>query len=129
MAMDDIRLETDQRQRAQYSLGEESILLNILIDVSVRLRPGKVVFIINEIKRHSADRHLQDAYILAPPGKVHVEVRQIFHLIFPLLAHAKIRRQDHSDIILLFIKASRQRSHHIRKSAGLDKGDSLRCGK
>ena len=64
VAVDDVRPVSDQRKCAEHCLREESKLLNISKNLSVRCKSVKVPFIIYKIERNSFVFQLQNSYVL-----------------------------------------------------------------
>ena len=121
MTVYNIRTESDQRKCRKRSLGEECKLLDILIDISVRLRSCKIIFIVNEIKLYTVILHFQHSDVLGTPGKIHIEMSHIIHLALPLFTHTEILWKNYPNIILLFIEILRKGAYYIGQPSCLDK--------
>ena len=73
--------------------------------VTVRLVSAEIILVINEVESYAFINHLQQPDIPVLTRKVHVEICDILHLIFPLLSNAGILGQNDTSIIILLIKA------------------------
>ena len=129
MAVDDVRLESDDRKRGKSRLGEESKLLQVIEPVSVGFRSAEVGFVVDEIEGHTVLNIFQNADVALLAVIVHIEVIQVFEFEPDLFGNAHIFRYDNPDVKILFVKTLRKRSGDIRQSPGLDERDSFRRNK
>ena len=92
MTVYNIRSESDNRKNWQYSFGEECKFLQIPCSSIIRFGSAEIVFIVNKIKLNSFVLHVHDSYIAVLISKIHVEMCDIVHFIFPFLFHTGIFR-------------------------------------
>ena len=125
VAVDDVRSETKHRQTRQSRLIKKGKLLDILIYLSIRKHTAEVELIVKKIENNAIHLELEYAHILLSPGKIHIKMVDILHLLLVLLTDGSILRNDHTYIILFLVKVPRQRTYYVSKSAGLDKWHTL----
>ena len=129
MAVDNVRAEIKRREHREDRLAEEGKLLDILVDVAVRMAARKIKLVVHKVEGHALILQLEQTDILASPGKVHGEVRDELHLILVLLRDRHVFRQDHAHVKLVFVDVLRQRADDIRQTSCLDKRYTFRSRK
>ena len=92
MAVNNVRTEIDYRKYGKYCLGEECKFLQIPRSTVIWLRSTEIILIIYKVELNAIILHLKNTYITVFVSKIHVEVCDIFHFIFPFLLHAGIFR-------------------------------------
>ena len=121
MAVDNIRLESDNRKGRKCSLREKGKLLQIVIPVAVRLRPAEIALIINKIKGYSLIDILQDTHITDLSQIIHVKMINILHLVSPVFPDTQILGDHHPNVEIFLIKTFRKRTHYVCQTASLNK--------
>ena len=128
MAMYDVRLESDTWQDRKRCLAEIAELLDIPFHIiTVNIESIEIIFIVNKVYRNTLIFQIHNPYILLLPANIHMEMRQVTHLLLEFCRQAHIIWNDDTHVILLFIKYPRQCTNNICKSASLDKWYALRC--
>ena len=121
VAVDDIRLEADDRQCGKGSLGEESELLQVVEPVAVGLRAAEIAFVVDEIERDAVLDILHDPDVSVLSVVIHVEMIHILKLVADLFLDAHIFRDHDPDVKILLVKTFRQSAGNVSKASGLDK--------
>ena len=128
MAMYDVRLESDTWQDRKRCLAEIAELLNIPFHiVTVNIETIEIILIVYKVYRNTLIFQIHNPNILLLPANIHMEMRQITHLLLEFCRQTHIIRNDDTHVILLFIKDSRQCTNNVCKSASLDKRYAFRC--
>ena len=92
MAVNNVRAEINYRKYGKHCLGEECKFLQIPRSTVIWLRSTEIILIIYKVELNAIILHLKNTYITVLVSKIHVEVCDIFHFIFPFLLHAGIFR-------------------------------------
>ena len=120
MAVDDVRTEFNRRKNRKSSFAEECKASDIIRHACIRLVAGEEILIIDKIEVDAVQFALHDAYIVAVPVKIHVEMCLVLQHVFALLVHERIHRQDDSAVEISFVNALRKRSDNVCKTTGLN---------
>ena len=126
VAMQDVGLIVDQRQRLEHRAVEEGEALALVPAPAVDRGAVVIELIIDKIEGHAVELEHLDAAILPSPAEIDVEIGQVFHLFTPLRRDIPVKRQDHADLSAQFFQLLGQRTGHIRQPAGLDKRNTFR---
>lgn len=81
MAMYDIGLKPDYRQRRQSRLAEKGKLLQIIIPVPIRAVTPEITLIINKIERSRPHIHIPGCHIPVLSQIIHIKMIHILHFI------------------------------------------------
>lgn len=129
MAVNNIWPKADYRKHGKRSLGEKCKFLQVPGHPAVRPVSAEMLFIVYKIKLDTFIFRFQNSDILLSPVQIHIKARNKLQAVFEFLLHTGIFRNNDSDIKILFRKAFRQRTNHIRQAARFNKRNRLRCYK
>ena len=132
VAVNNVRMESDDRHGCQNCLTEENIAFNIPADrICIRLITLEIIFIINKVEGnalvfifHDADKHRFTSLTI-----VHIEVgnKLEFSTVFP--RNTSIVRQNNPHVIIPFIQGFWQCTNDICQTAGFDEWNTFRSCK
>ena len=120
MAVDDVWAEFNRRQNRKSSFAEECKTSDIIRHTCIRLVAGEEILIIDEVEVDTVQFALHDAYIVAVPVKIHVEMCLVLQHVFPFLVHERVHRQDDSAVEIFSVNALRKRSDNVCETACLN---------
>ena len=108
VAVNNIGAEIQERECAKRCFGEKCELLNIIGNISIRLRSVKIIFVINKIECNTFVLQFQNSHILLPPIQIHIKMSLINKLILPFFLHTYILWNHHTHVVFLFVKIFRK---------------------
>ena len=127
MAVNQVRTETYDRKNRQHCFGEKRKFFNICTEIPIGLRPAEINQVVNKIISNPVKLIGHDAYMRSRIVRTcpHIKMCNILEIIPKLIRDTGIVRDHNPDIPLFFVKPFRQRTTHIRQTAGLDKRYTL----
>ena len=129
VAVDDVGLEAQVRQRVDDRAAEEAEALVLVAAQTVDVAAAKVELVVHEVEGHALILQRLDAAVLLAPAELNLELALGLHLGSPLFRDGRIQRQDHAHIGALLLEHRRQRAHNVGQAAGFDKRHALGRGK
>ena len=124
--MNYIRMKIQKRQSGKSGITEKAELFQIPVPVSIRLVSGKIIFIVYKVVKNPVHFLLQQPDITGLSHIVHVKVRYILQIVPVIFLHTHILGNHDSGIKIVLVYLSGKRTHHIRKTTGLNKGNRFR---
>ena len=124
--MQDIGTEVQQRQGVEAGTAEEAVALVLVAAQTVDVGPPEVILVIEEIIDHAIFFEHLHAAVLPAPAQLNVKVQQVLHLLLPLLGDGGVHWQNDAHIVAFLGQHGRQRAHHVRQAARLDKWAHIR---
>ena len=102
MAMNDIRLQADERHGCKRRLCKIRVPLSI-VRAPIHAAAAEIVLVVNKIdpELFSPALEPQKPHVFPPPSQRHVEVAQKFHVVFPRIFDPVIERDKHAHFVIL----------------------------
>ena len=122
VAMDDLRMETNDRHHGKHCLAEEGEALDIPAQIrAVRGFAVEVELVVHEIELDAVELIFHDADMLLTAGVVHIEMVPVMEEIAVSARNTGVIRDDDTHIKAFLIKILRQCADNVSQTAGLDK--------
>ena len=124
--VDDVRPEIKCRQEIEDGAAEEREALGI-VRVPIESLAVEVLLIVHKVVGHAIEHIPVNADELVPPRDVQNPVIDVVHRAADLIGNRPILRQNDTAVHAILDECGGQRACHVRKTAGLYKGNCLRC--
>ena len=129
VAVDDVRLEAQVRQRVDDCAAEVAVALVLVAAHAVDVGAAEVVLIVHEVERDALIDQGLDAAVLVTPAQLDLKLALILHLLAEGIGDGAVQRQDDAHVDALALQHGGQGARHVGQAAGLDKGDAFGSGK
>ena len=119
VAMDDLRMETDDRHHCKHCLAEEGETLDIPVQIAgVGRFAVEIVFVIDKVELDAVEFIFHDADVFLLTGIVHIEVMTIVEEVAVSSRNAGVIGDDDTDVKAFLIQVLGQGADNIGKTAG-----------
>ena len=129
VAVDEVRLEAQVRQRVDDCAAEVAIALVLVAAHAIDVGAAEVVLIVHKVERDALVHQGLDAAVLVTPAQLDLKLALVLHLLAEGIGDGAVQRQDDAHVHALALQHGRQSARHVGQAAGLDKGDTLGSGK